>query len=194
MSKITLSVDDGCASDIRVAELCTKYGIECVFYLPVEWRSLAYENGYTPLSYIEAISIARNFEVGSHTVTHRHLTKIPLEEAYAEIFDSQAMLQSLFKQPIEKFCPPRGYSNESLNDLVLKHYKSYRLTKGDDSDGYKLVHVHRDSGANENQPWLQRIETLRSTGITKIHCWLHSYDLDRQNLWGELEETLKEFS
>jgi hypothetical protein len=45
-----LSVDDGCASDVRLAALAKEYNIETVFYWPVEWHSLAYEKGYEPLS------------------------------------------------------------------------------------------------------------------------------------------------
>lgn len=184
MSKIKLSCDDGCASDLRVAELCVKYKIDCTFYLPVEWRSLAYDNGYTPLSFVDALQIARNFEVGSHTCTHRHLTKIPLEDAYTEIFDSQIMLQGLFQQPIKKFSPPRGYTNEKLTDYTLGLYKSQRLTKGEG-----LVHIHPNSGANGNRPWRECI-TEETT-----ECWMHSWELDRYpEEWVNLETFLKELS
>ncbi len=76
MAKFTLSVDDACASDVRVAELAKKYGIETVFYWPCEWHSLAYEKGYKPLRFEDAYEIASSFEIGSHTITHRHLTRI----------------------------------------------------------------------------------------------------------------------
>lgn len=182
-----MSVDDGCASDVRVAELAKKYDIVCIFYWPVEWRSLAYDNGYEPLKDEDAHRIAADFEVGSHGLTHRHLTKIPLEDAFDEIFSSKQRLMEMFGQPIDSFCFPRGYSNEALNTFTLSHYKSYRLTKGNDSEGNKLVHVHPDSGANDNKPWKECI-------TEKTHLWMHSFDLDRFSLWDELEDVLKEQS
>lgn len=180
---IRLSVDDGCASDLRVAEIAIKYKIDCTFYLPVEWRSLAYENGYEPLTYVEALQLARNFTIGSHTVTHRHLTKIPLEDAYVEIYDSQVMLQSLFNQPIEKFCAPRGYTNEKLTDYTLGIYKSQRLTKGEG-----LVHIHPNSGANGNIHWLEYAKTHDIT-----EAWCHSWELNKYpDEWINLENFLRE--
>jgi peptidoglycan/xylan/chitin deacetylase (PgdA/CDA1 family) len=177
-----MSCDDGCSSDIRVAELAKKYGVECVFYWPVEWHSLAYDNGYDPLRYDEALEIAQNFEIGSHTITHRHLTKIDETSAYREIWQSQIMLERLFKVPVNKFCPPRGYTNEDLTEFTLEHYDSQRLTKGKG-----LVHVHPNSGANNNMDWREYAKT-----IDVKELWFHSWELDKYDLWEQLEEYLKE--
>ena len=180
---IKISVDDGCLSDVRLAELCQKYEIPCTFYLPVEMRSLAYDNNYLPLTHYDAQQIADNFEIGSHTLTHRHLTKIPFNEALLEIVDSKKILQHIYNVNIKKFAPPRGYTSEELTKITLIEYDSQRLTKGIDSEGNKLVHVHPKSGANDEKPW-------RECLTVDTHLWMHSYDLDRFNLWKELEEFL----
>lgn len=181
LAKIKLSCDDGCASDVRVAELARKYGIECTFYWPVEWHSLAYENGYEPLDWWEARKIAQQFEIGSHTITHRHLTKLKPDDAFMEIYHSKFMLEALFECEVTKFCPPRGYTNLGLTALTLVNYDSQRLTKGPG-----LVHIHPNSGANDNRPWRECIDE----NTTEI--WGHSHEFDRFNLWGELEEVLGE--
>lgn len=185
MSKIRLSVDDGCASDVRVAELAKRYGIECVFYWPVEHRSLAYDNEYEPLHLIDQYRIANEFEIGSHTVTHRHLTKLNEIDAMIEIFDSQAILQKQFGQSIKKFCPPRGYTNKELTKYTLTFYQSQRLTKGSN-----LIHVHPNSGGNENKEW-REFANAKTKFFDEIELWFHSWELDRFNLWDELEEYLK---
>lgn len=181
MSKIKLSIDDGCASDVRVAELARKYDIETIFYWPVEWHSLAHYKNYEPLSFNEALLIASEFEIGAHTITHRHLTELDTEEAMKEIAESQDILQNLFHKPVTKFCPPRGYTNAELTEFTLLHYASQRLTKGKG-----LVHIHPDSGANNNKPWRECI----NENTTEI--WGHSWEFDRFNLWDELEEFLSE--
>lgn len=178
-----LSCDDGCASDVRVAELCRKYEIECVFYWPVEWRSLAYDSGYEPLNILQAYKIAQDFEIGSHTVTHRHLTKLNRPDAEVEIADSKFMLEALFNKKVTKFCPPRGYTNDYLTAYTKEFYKSQRLTKGPN-----LVHIHPDSGANDNQPWQACINENTE------ELWCHSWELNKFNLWQELEEFLRERS
>lgn len=177
---LRLSIDDGCASDVKVASLALKYGFDCTFYWPVEWRSLAYANSYTPLTYDQAITIAKQFEVGSHTITHRHLTKLPIDEACIEIAESQQILAEMFDRQITKFCPPRGYSTPELTKFTLDLYDSQRLTRGEG-----LVHVHPDSGANGNVPWQQYADS-----IDVEELWMHSYDLDRYSLWAELEDYL----
>lgn len=181
-----LSVDDACASDVRVAELAKKYGIETVFYWPVEWRSLAYEKGYEPLTYAQASKIAEDFEIGAHTITHRHLTRIPYKEALHEIIESKTMLQDMFNIQVTKFCPPRGYSNEKLTEFTLKHFESQRLTKGEG-----LVHIHPDSGANGNIPW-QEAFNEKSKTVDNIECWGHSYEFDKYNMWDDIEAFFEE--
>lgn len=179
-----LSIDDGCASDVRVAELAHKYDVKTVFYWPAEWHSLAHENGYKPLAWSDAKAIENDFEIGSHTITHRHLTKIPLEEAITEIIDSKSIIENMFLRAITKFAPPRGYTNEALTKVTLSLYDSQRLTKGPG-----LVHIHPDSGANNNMPWR---EYARTHEITE--AWGHSWEFDKYDLWAELEAWLKEQS
>lgn len=181
--EMRVSADDGCASDIRLAGLCEKYDIKCTFYWPVEWHSMAYSKGYQPLSYDDAKRIADRFEIGSHTITHRFLTSLSSDEAYYEIKESKNMLEELFYTKITKFCPPRGYTNELLTKFTMTFYKSQRLTKG-----RGLVHVHPNSGANDNKPWRESI-----TDETQ-ELWMHTHELDRFNMWGELEEVLSENS
>lgn len=178
-----ISIDDGCASDVRVAELAKKYGIDVIFYWPVEWHSLAYDSGYEPLSYANALTIALDHEIGSHTITHRHLTKIPEVEAKYEISESQIMLQNMFSRPITNFAPPRGYSNDLLTEFTKKFYQKQRLTKGKG-----LVHIHPNSGANGNKNWIDCIDENTE------EIWGHSYDFDRFNMWDELEKVLSDRS
>lgn len=186
MSKIRLSCDDGCASDVRLAELCKKYRVDCTFYWPVEWHSLAYANGYKPLTAEQAIKIAASFEIGSHSITHRHLTKLLYDEAIYEIDISQLLLEQLFHIQVTKFAPPRGYTNEELTEYTLAIYESQRLTKGKG-----LVHIHPNSGANHNTPWRDYFNSIKDTE-EEIELWGHSHEFDRFDLWEELEGFLRE--
>lgn len=179
MKSIRISSDDACASDLRLAELAKKYEVECVFYWPVEWQSYAYSKGFRPLNFAQALEISADFEVGSHTITHRLLTQLDSAEAKREIADSQLMLQNLLGKEIDNFCPPRGYTNPDLTDFTLEYYQAQRLTRGEN-----LVHIHPNSGANDNQPWQSRINANTE------ELWCHSWELDRYNLWAELESYL----
>ena len=180
---LRLSVDDACADDVRVADLCRKYEIQAVFYWPIEWHTLAYSKGYEPLTYIDAQNIASDFEIGAHTITHRHLTDLSFNEALYEIVGSKSALESMFNRRITKFSPPRGYSNPELTKAVNDLGMSQRLTKGEG-----LVHIHPNSGANDNKPWLDCVET------DTREIWCHSWELNKYSLWEELEGFLSAYS
>lgn len=174
-----ISIDDACASDVRVADLCSKYEIDCVFYWLVEWNSYALYKDFIPIPMVDAVDIAKHFEIGSHTITHRHLTSIPPDEAMKEIFDSKFLLEALWGREVTKFCPPRGYTNQQLTEFTLTYYDSQRLTKGE-----HLVHIHPNSGANGNRHWRECI----TEDTTEL--WGHSWELDKYDLWDELEDYL----
>lgn len=180
MAKIKISVDDGCASDVRIAELAKKYDVVCLFYWPVEWHTLALDKGFKPLNYAEATSIAEDFDIGSHTITHRYLTQMSVDEAKLEIAESKDMLEDLFDQTINDFAPPRGYTNDLLTEFTLRFYEKQRLTKGEG-----LVHIHPKSGANNNKYWLDCVDE----DTTEV--WGHSYDWDRWDMWDEIEKFLR---
>jgi peptidoglycan/xylan/chitin deacetylase (PgdA/CDA1 family) len=57
-------------------------------------------------------------DIGSHTLTHPHLTQLSREQAREEITASRKKLEDLFERPIEHFCYPYGDWNESVRDLV----------------------------------------------------------------------------
>lgn len=181
---ITLSIDDGCASDTRAAELADKYEIPCTFYWPVELHSLAHSKGYRPLDYEKALRIARKHEIGSHTITHRHLTDLEILDATQEIIGSKFMLERMFNKEIRKFCPPRGYTNEVLTKLTLNFYQSQRLTKGKG-----LVHIHPNSGANGNIHW---IDYFLSLDEDNVELWGHSWEWDKYDMWQEIERFFRE--
>lgn len=178
---LRMSIDDGCASDKRIAGLCDKYGVDAVFYWPAEWHSLAFSKGYSPLTFDAAREIANRYEVGSHTVSHRILTDLPLNDAKREIADSKDLLENLFGGVIKKFAPPRGYTNPELTEFTLEVYDSQRLTKGEG-----LVHIHPNSGANGNIHWLDYVKDHEIT-----EAWLHTWELNKYpEEWVNLEKYL----
>lgn len=59
-------------------------------------------------------------EIGSHSLTHPFLTRIPIMQAREEIFSSKRKLEDLFSRAIEHFCYPYGDWNESVCDLVAE--------------------------------------------------------------------------
>jgi peptidoglycan/xylan/chitin deacetylase (PgdA/CDA1 family) len=57
-------------------------------------------------------------EIGSHGVSHCHLTRVSRAEARAEIFDSKKQLEDLAGRSVRHFCYPYGDHNDAVRDLV----------------------------------------------------------------------------
>lgn len=93
-------------------------------------------------------------EIGSHTLTHPHLTSLPLAEARREIFESKDRLENLFGRPILHFCYPYGDWNEATRDLVGEAGYATACTtrRGFNRDETDPLALHR-LFATHRSPW-----------------------------------------
>jgi len=62
--------------------------------------------------------------IGSHTVNHPILTKIPYEEMRYQIKESRQWLEKRLNRPVEYFCYPNGNYDASIVSVVAENYKS----------------------------------------------------------------------
>jgi peptidoglycan/xylan/chitin deacetylase (PgdA/CDA1 family) len=62
--------------------------------------------------------LAARHDIGSHTLSHPYLTKLPPAQAREEITASRKKLEDLFGRPVTHFCYPYGDWNEAVRDLV----------------------------------------------------------------------------
>lgn len=202
--KLLLSVDDGSRNDIKVAKLCKKYGVEAVFYWPVDMYGLSLQKGWDSLNPKDEEWIAENFEIGSHTISHRYLTKIPQVDAFEEVIESRDILRSKYHQDINRFCYPRGYANEDIIIAVKEAgYSTARSTEighiGKPDDPFfapTAVHLGcpvrvEYKGTNWFDYGMKLLEQARKED-KDFEAWLHSWEVDRYNCWGEVENFIKE--
>jgi len=64
--------------------------------------------------------LAAGHAIGSHTLTHPFLTRLPQAEAREEIAASRKKLEDLFGVAVEHFCYPYGDWNHWVRDLVAE--------------------------------------------------------------------------
>ena len=62
--------------------------------------------------------LAAGQQIGSHSLTHPNLRKIPFAQAREEITASRKRLEDTFSVAVEHFCYPYGSYNEAVRDLV----------------------------------------------------------------------------
>jgi peptidoglycan-N-acetylglucosamine deacetylase len=111
---VTISVDDGHATDFRTAEILTKYGLQATFYIPARnpERPVMAENQVRELS--------GSFEIGGHTMNHVPLNSLPESQSWDEILQGKQWLEDTIGKPAVSFCYPRGKFNGSTPVLVRK--------------------------------------------------------------------------
>lgn len=92
-------------------------------------------NGEAPESLMDQRQIeewlAAGHEIGSHTMTHPWLTRIPIAQAREEIIASKKALEDLFGRPVKHFCYPYGDYNGAVRELVIEAgYETACTTEG----------------------------------------------------------------
>ena len=184
--KVVITIDDGarnfCEGGI---EVLARHGFRAIQFLVAgqiggtnEWDA---RHGHPVVPLMDAGQIREwlqaGHEIGSHSLTHRNLSKLGEAEARAQIFDSKKLLEDQFGVPVRHFCYPHGKFNALTESLVA-------------GAGYETActTLFGVNGPGQNLQELQRIQPLSTTELLGkvIHrmCWsfgrgtLRKHDVD----------------
>jgi len=64
--------------------------------------------------------IKQGWEIGSHSLTHAHLTKITEEKIIKEIYGSKFDLEQILQTNVISFAYPYGEYNDAIKNIVIK--------------------------------------------------------------------------
>ena len=113
---VVITFDDGWEDNYTYGfPILKKYGYRATIFLTVS--KIGKDKDYLTWDQVKEM-MDFGFEFGSHTLTHPHLTKIPLEKARLEIIESKNILEKRLKQKIETFCYPYGDYDKTIVELV----------------------------------------------------------------------------
>jgi glycosyltransferase involved in cell wall biosynthesis/peptidoglycan/xylan/chitin deacetylase (PgdA/CDA1 family) len=210
---VTTSWDDGHKSDLKTAKLLKKYGFTGTFYVSPESRELRPEE---KLSEEDLRSMAEDFEIGAHTMTHPRLDRISATEAKNEIVDSKQALEKIIGKPVTSFCYPYGGYNSRVKQIV----KETGFTFARSIDRFATDNIDRFAAKTSvdtfdhmrdgmwsvlhlcgKKPWrifkLRRWDNLAKEMFLKaqkengvFHLWGHSHDIELHNDWDRLEKLI----
>ncbi len=123
---IALTFDDGNESDYFVAlSLLEQYKFPATFFPIVE--NVGNEN-YLTWQQLQNIS-TKGFEIGSHGLSHKPLTKLSNQESKKELRDSKAILEQKLNVEIKHFAAPFGrFSNNLLSCSKSVGYSTFYST------------------------------------------------------------------
>ena len=210
---VTTSWDDGHKLDLKLAEMLKRYGIRGTFYISPQTLEFPVDER---LSAEEIRQLAQDFEIGAHTMTHPHLSRLDATDARREIVASKKALEFITGKPVSSFCYPYGDYSEETKRLVreagfscarsVKRFMTDspdRLATGTSVDTFDhrvdgMVSVLRLCGS---RPWqvsrLRRWDNLAKVMFAQarergevFHLWGHSHEIEANNCWGRLEAFL----
>lgn len=89
--------------------------------------------------------VSAGIEIGSHSLTHPYLSKIPEESAKREIEDSKKLLEDKLGIEIKTFCYPYGDYNQKVRDMVAKagYLMAFTTKHGSFSKSPNLFEIRR---------------------------------------------------
>ena len=187
---VTLSFDDGPEEDLRAARMLKRRGLKGTFYVPAEFRM--------PVKGL--LRLAREQEVGAHSVTHPDLTGLPAGEIEAQVLGSKRALEILTGVPVRMFAYPYGAHDARVRRAVKAagflgartcEQGVLRAPKDPFRMGITLPLTH----AKMTQDHLFALaaatfdEAMRKGGIW--HLASHAREIEVHQMWPLLEEILR---
>lgn len=211
--KIAFSWDDGALEDVKLFELHRKYNIPGIFFIPtrnIEGREVLTKD-------IIRDNADELISFGAHTQNHTYLTKIPIEQVESEITDNKKYLEDVLQREIEHFCYPGGAYNDEIRKIVHKYFKTSRtadtmqfqkpeegllkpsfhfyprgiislIGNGFRNRSYaEIGNIIKNRKRNYFDEIKYIIELEAHEPGKHVVIWGHSWEIEVQNLWKELE-------
>jgi peptidoglycan/xylan/chitin deacetylase (PgdA/CDA1 family) len=173
---ITMTMDDGSQSLYNIAfKIFKEHGIPGTAYIVTGWYDV--KPGRLTLDQMHELQ-DNGWEIGSHSVNHKYLTRMPLRDAFNETYDSKVWLEARGFR-VSSFAYPESNFNSTIKQLAGSIYKVTRaIEKGYVS--YSLIPVDRcvagmDMPADHNDTfrYIDRAIAERSRIIFVSHA-VHS--------------------
>lgn len=213
---VTTSWDDGHILDMKLADVLRKYNLSGTFYIAPENREVPSDKR---LQKGQVQTLAHEFEIGAHTMTHPRLSEIPNEVAREEIQGSKTTLEQWTEKPVTSFCYPGGDFTATHKTLVRDAGFSLartveRFRTDIPADPFEMpttIHAYRhwsdvspifhESGISHFYSYYRNWERLAMALFDRVvreggvfHLWGHSWEIEKNGQWESLERVCDHIS
>ena len=184
---LTMSYDDGKASDRRLVEIFNRYGIKGTFHL----NSGLFGTG-DRIPENEVAELYRNHEISVHTVTHPTIARSPKEQLLHEILEDRKNLERITDYTVRGMSYPNGSYNSYIKELLpylgIEYSRTVNST-GDFSIPDDLLEWNPT--CHHNKELMQRADDFlnlhKKQYLYMMYVWGHSYEFDNDQNWDLIE-------
>jgi len=131
---VSITFDDGTSDHLAAGNLLSELGLTGTFFIITGRLG---QEGY--LTRDQVLHLARKgHRIGSHTVSHPHLTKLSMAELDKELITSKRFLEDLTHQTIDWLAPPGGIYNRTVLErerALALGYSVFRTMEWGYADG-----------------------------------------------------------
>jgi peptidoglycan-N-acetylglucosamine deacetylase len=211
---VSTSWDDGHELDEKLAHELHDLGFAGTFYISPRSAEIPPERRLRGATLCQ---LAQRFEIGSHTLTHPHLTRLSLADAAREINLGNEALQEVIGRAVTSFCYPYGAYRAEHVELVraagfrvARTIRRFRTEAAADplqmgttthaarylADGWPVARrsrtVHQACAMWGNWDVLARhlFQEARAGGGV-FHLWGHSWEIEANDDWPRLRTLLR---
>jgi len=176
---IVLTFDDGFREHLAIARYLARRGIKATFFVITGLREYMGKELLKPEEIREIASMGH--EIGSHTVTHIDMTRVPEDVMYRELVESKRYLSELLSDEVTSFAYPYGPHSEVAARLARQVYRVVRTTYVGPARYYKLLDEHGCVIAF-NLRLSNIYEVLRLKNLDTVVLYTHLPSITKLNL------------
>lgn len=207
---LTFSFDDGVTQDRRLVEMFNQYKVKCTFNLNSgAFGVLGKANGknfvkYTTHNKIEETEVKELYEgheVAVHTVAHPNLVFLNEQAIKYEVFEDRKNLERLVGYPVTGMAYPYGTYDDNVVKVLKECGISYSRTVVETKTlgmprDFLMWHPSCHFGDESMEMLIEKFvndadKTSKNFYQKLLYIWGHSYELDGNETWELMEETLK---
>lgn len=184
---VTFSFDDGRSEDIKLAKLFEKYALKSTFHIN---SGKLDKQGYLSTSQVNQIS--QYHEIAIHSENHARLINCTSVAVVQEVLRDRLNLEEKIGKILKGFSYPFG----DLNDVIYHSISTCGIEYARTTNSTHCFGLPEDfllwrptchiyEVFKDLTPFLERLPNLGQNPLFLI--WGHSFELERDNRWGELE-------
>lgn len=203
---VTLSYDDGCPQDIRLADTLTKYGMKCTFNLN---REIGHPTRLSTQEVREHM-LNQGHEIAVHGAFHRAPGKHRPIEGIRDVLDCRLAIEQEFDTIVRGMAYPdsgvRAFLPGNSYEIVREYLKSldivYARSLAGDNAEFQLPtdwYAWVPTAHAMNPELFDYIDKFLELNVLEgyiagknarlFYVWGHAYEFDRENVgWEHLEK------